>query len=217
VLYFINFIYSSGFIYQFTCAVLAIRERLKLIHEKELSKRFLSNYEVDVIVELFEILFDGLKLINSHITFQLIPIFAYLLASLTFTFYSVIRSFMLNSPLKYYVMAPNSIWLVFHSFAFMMLIHASVTTIDALEEIYNFEYQILTNQKIMDARSKEQFFKFVKLVKKVNFRLKTALFDIDWKLFVQCTSAVITFLIITCQFETSMPDCSAVNLTKNTP
>ncbi|KAG5670828.1 hypothetical protein PVAND_001063 [Polypedilum vanderplanki] len=212
-LFMILYFFCNAFVFQFMCAAVAVRDRFRNLNDKILSLHFLNNFEVKLMIELYEKLFNSFELINSNLSFQLIPIIGYLLISIIFTIYTIVLRFTHFSFVSFGLLIPHSIWIIAHTLIIVKLIHASVTAVDAAKRIFNVEYEISKYEKIFDKYSKQQFYKFVKLIKSNNVRLGTALFDIDWKLFMQCVSAALTFIIVTCQFETTIPNQKNENIT----
>jgi hypothetical protein len=184
-LYMTIYFYCNAFAFQFICAAVAVRDRFILLQQNILAKRILNNYEVDLIIELYENLFGCLHLINSHLSFQLIPIMGYILASLIFTTYTIARVFRQYSFEKFNILPQHLIWIFTHIGIIMALIHASVSAMKAAKKIFNAEYEIEKYGKIMDTHYRKQFSKFVNLIRSNDLRLGTALFDFDWKLFMQ--------------------------------
>ncbi|KAG5671199.1 hypothetical protein PVAND_001410 [Polypedilum vanderplanki] len=200
-------------ILQFSSAAIAVRDRVKSLHNKISKKSCLHNYEIDLIIEIYEKLFDTLTLINDNLAFQIIPIIAYILIATVLTLYNITRLFLLESILKFVFLLPNFFWISSHAALFIILIHSSVSTMKVIDKIYKIAYEIVKSQKAFNVASEKQFSKFVKLVRRNNFKLRTAFFDIDLKLLMQCIAASITFIVITCQFETSLPAFSMNNST----
>jgi hypothetical protein len=86
--YYLCYFYSNAAILQFSGFAISIRDRMNLLHQKILSLKNLTNFEVALFTELYEKLFEALELINRNCTTQLIPITLNLLMNLTFSMYA---------------------------------------------------------------------------------------------------------------------------------
>ena len=84
VCFYASFFYCNAIIFQFLCLTSNVRDRLKLVHVKISSKRILTNFEVDLVTEIYEKLFRALELINRNCTTQLVPAIGYVFLSMTF-------------------------------------------------------------------------------------------------------------------------------------
>ncbi|KAL7012052.1 hypothetical protein ACKWTF_014603 [Chironomus riparius] len=87
--YYLCYFYSNAAILQFSGFAICIRDRMKQLHRKVQALRTLSNFEVALVIELYEKLFKGLDMINKSCTTQLILITLNLLMNLTFSMYAV--------------------------------------------------------------------------------------------------------------------------------
>lgn len=86
--YYLCLFYSNAAILQFCGFAIAVRDRMNLLHQKMSSLKCLTNFEVALIIELYEKLFKSLEMINKNCTTQLIPITLNLLMNLTFSIYA---------------------------------------------------------------------------------------------------------------------------------
>lgn len=86
--YYLCYFYSNAAIFQFSGFAISVRDRMNLLHQKILSLKNLTNFEVALIIELYEKLFKSLDLVNMNCTTQLIPITLNLLMNLTFSMYA---------------------------------------------------------------------------------------------------------------------------------
>ncbi|KAG5670826.1 hypothetical protein PVAND_001061 [Polypedilum vanderplanki] len=200
----LDYIFSSAFAFQFLCAAIAIRDRFNSVHEKVLSTRNFNNYEINLIIDLYKRLFNLINLVNSHVSFQLIPVVAYILMSNTLTFYSMFRLFVTNSVYKYLFLGSELVIIGSNSLILITLIHCSVTAVESAERFFDVAYEIKSELKIQNHEDETKFLDFVNLMKgKGKLRFKTAFFDVNWKLLFKCISTAVTFMIITCQFDIS--------------
>ncbi|KAG5670827.1 hypothetical protein PVAND_001062 [Polypedilum vanderplanki] len=207
-MFFLNYVYCNAFIFQFSCATIAIRDRFNLLHEKVSSTSNFNNYEINFIIDLYKRLFNLINLVNSYLSFQLIPVIAYTLMSTTFTFYGTFRLFATDSDFKYIFLGSEFVNITSNLLILLTLIHCSVTAIESAERFFDIAYEIKSELKISNRETQIEFMDFVKFMKGKKIRLGTVFFDVDWKLLFSCISSAITFIIITCQFDTSSSEFS---------
>lgn len=162
-------IYSNAFLFQFACAAIAVRDRFNLLHEKVSSKQTLNNNEVDLVIKLYEKLFNAIKLINESFSFQLIPIMAFLLTFLVLNSYSLVRLLILNSIYIYDMISSIVISLAAITGIIMILVHASVSAVESAEKIFVVAYEISKQRKIFNYESKHQFKEFIEMTKRMDF------------------------------------------------
>jgi hypothetical protein len=181
-IYFLNYFYSNAFVFQHVCATICIRDRFRAVHEKVSSKRVLNSYEVDLIIELYKSLFHSMTQMNNHMSFQLIPILAYFMLCVTFTLYALVRLFLVNSSLKYFYMLPQVVSISMHFGIITTLIYCASSAVESAERTFDVGYEIKSEMKILNTESKVQLDEFLKLIKGKQIPLRTAFFNIDWKL-----------------------------------
>lgn len=175
-------LHSSGFVLQFSCAAIAVRDRFKMIHNKLLAKKSLNADEVGEIIEIYEKLFKCIKMINKYLTLQLIPLLAIALTNFTLSIYTVVRAFLNNSPMKIVYVPTNCLWEVSESCLLTFLVHSSTSTSSVAEKTKTVGYKILQDFRFSDERSREKFERFIKSITKSSYELKSAIFVVDWNL-----------------------------------
>lgn len=202
--YAINDIYCFGFIIQFSSAAISVRERFAILRETFLDKKILNEKEVYGLIELHEKLFKCLKMINKHLTVQLIPTFGYLVSSATFSAYSLARSFLKDVSMKFILTASNGLWLVLEAHVLIIGISSGSSSSGEAELFHDTGYQILRNRKILSFQCKEDYKEFLDSKRRLNFRFVSAFFDIDWRLLLSVS------IIALCQMNSF--NCSLMTL-----
>ncbi|XP_070508933.1 uncharacterized protein [Chironomus tepperi] len=211
--YYLCLFYSNAIILQFSGFVISLRDRMNMLHLKVSSMRNLTNFEVMLIIELYEKLFKSLDLVNRNCTTLLIPITLNLLMNVTFSMYAFGR--IVYSDFGVYstslILLNISVWLIEHAVLTIFLINSAASTQEAIEHLQVIGYETSRHQKITNYETRKIFKGFLRYIKSSNFRLRTLFFNIDWALLFTLLSTATTFIIITCQFETSLTDSNTNN------
>ncbi|KAG5670829.1 hypothetical protein PVAND_001064 [Polypedilum vanderplanki] len=202
-MFFVNYIYCNAFSFQFLTTAVLINDRFNLLNNFVLSKRCFNNFEVDLMIELYKKLFDLMNFINENFSFQLISIVGYILVSVIFTIYGLLRLFIVDSEFKYFFLGPEILSISNHLFILIVLIFCSVTACKSAQKIFDIAYDLKYKMKIQSRESEKEFNDFIDLVQKKQIRLGNEFFDIDWKLLFSFVSTTLTYIIITSQFDAS--------------
>ena len=112
---YVNLFYCNSMVFQFSYFVIGLKDRLNLIHDKITLKRILTNFEVDVVVDLYEKIIKILDIVNENCTTQLIPIFGYLLLNMTFSVYGVVATLSDENGASYTFIFFAFSWFIEHS------------------------------------------------------------------------------------------------------
>jgi len=113
--FYASFFYCNAIVFQFLYLTTNIRDRLKVVHDKISSKRILTNFEVDLVTEIYEKLFKALDLVNRNCTTQLVPAIGYVFLSVTFCLYGLVGMLFSNITLNLFNLIFVISWLVEHS------------------------------------------------------------------------------------------------------
>lgn len=175
-------IYCFGFVMQFSCAAIAIRDRLHSLRKAISSRKFLCENEVYCIIGLYEKLFMSMQLVNQYLTVQIIPMFGYQISSLTFSMYSIVRSYLKNVSMKYILTISNGCWVVVETYVLIIAMISGSSTSEEAERIHDVGYEILKNRKVLSPICKEDFRNFVDSKRHSSCTLHSKFFDINWRL-----------------------------------
>ena len=178
----VNDIYCFGFIIQFSSAAIAVRDRFAILQETFLDQKILNVKEVYGFIELHEKLFKCIKMINNHLTVQIIPSFGYLASSATFSAYNLVRSFLKDVSMKSILTVSNGTWLALEGYVLIIGISSGSSSSSEAESFHDTGYEILRDRKILNCQCKEDFKEFLESKRRSNFHLVSAFFDIDWRL-----------------------------------
>lgn len=171
-------IYCVPFIFQFACPVIAIRDRFNLIFAKQYSKKF----EINVSLEIYEMLFQCIDLINSNLTFQLIYMFGFMLVSIIFEIHTVLVVFHQQSQTKFLVLIPNVLWMLLYLHLWIIVIHSSVSAMNSFSQIGSIEYKILRDMKSLEPAASQYIKAYLRHIRGLRKNFETIFFDIDWRL-----------------------------------
>lgn len=218
------YIYAIGFTFQFAYATLACRDRFHAINEHLMRKKSLCSTEVHACMELSRMLLLILDHINEFLAFPLIPTFTFFLISETFMAYTVIRLFLKTAEYKVFMIIVHCIWSFIFIYLMMFAAHAAESVLREGRKFKDTLYEALIAKKIpQESNGKLEL--FLSSITDVKLQLRTTLFDINWKLVVQvnlmnflhyfwsfsspqCISSTTMFIIITIQFDTTLPAMS---------
>lgn len=204
----ISCFYFIGYIFQFSYAALACRDRFIAITKKLSVKIFLVNsVQAQNLLEITHKLLKILEHINKYLAFQLIPTFFCFLIFQTFMAYTVVRVITKNSDLKIMMIIINFFYAFIYVYLMMVASYAAEELLKSGEMLRDKCHDIICN----NSTQKE----VIKILKKVKsslksskLQLRTIFFDFNWKLILQSISSSTMFIIITIQFDTSMPSLS---------
>lgn len=182
--YLINDIYCFGFIIQFSSAAIAVRDRFAILRETFIDKKIFDDKEVCSFIELHEKLFICIKMINNYLTVQLISKFGFLVSSITFSAYSLVRNYLQDVTMKFILTASNGIWSAFEAYVLIIGISSGSSSSNEIEGFHNTGYEILRNREILSFRSKKNLKLFLDSKGRSSSYFVSAFFDINWRLFL---------------------------------
>ncbi|CAH1727181.1 unnamed protein product [Chironomus riparius] len=197
-------IYCILFVFQFVCPVIAIRERFNLIYKR----RFYSKFEVNLILDVYEKLFQLIELINNNLTMPIIYMFGLFLGLMIFDFHDIVVVLHHEDRGFFMVMAFDGPWMFLYLLLWIFTIHSSVSVSSSFVNFNSIEYQILSDLKSLDNESFDLIKAYLKHIRGYKSTFETIFFDIDWRLLFGCISATISFIIIVVQFDKSMEEPS---------
>jgi hypothetical protein len=170
-------------------AEIAISSRLEVLNSKLGTKmRFLSAEGFQVIIATYEMLLMAQKLIDNHLTLQLVPVFGFLIATTSFSIYSFI-SYYLKSSLSLFDIFYNIshiFWILMELSFLVAAIFAAETVLKSVNKLFSIEYEmkkLTRNEKLI-----EKFSSLIKLIEKVNFEPQTIFFKLNWKLLMMVSA-----------------------------
>lgn len=182
--YLINDIYCFGFIIQFSSAAIAIRDRFAILRKKFMDEKIFSDKEMCGFIELHEQLFKCVKMINNHLTVQLISTFGYLVSSITFSTYSLVRNYLQDVTMKLILTASNGTWTAFEAYVLIIGISSGSSSSNEIEGFHDTGYEILRNRDILSFKCKEDLKVFLDSKGRSSSYFVSAFFDINWRLFL---------------------------------
>jgi len=180
--YTINDIYSFGFIIQFSSVAIAVRDRFAILRETFLDKKILDEKEVYGFIELHEKLFNCIKMINKHLTVQLISTFGYLASSITVLAYNLVRSYLKNVAMRFILTVSNGLWVVIEAYVLIIGISSGSSSSAEVESLHDTGYEIIKSRKILSYQCKDDFKEFLQSKRRSNCHFVSAFFDINWRL-----------------------------------
>jgi hypothetical protein len=203
----LSYLYFIGYVFQFSYAALACRDRFSAIVEKLNSKIFLNSVDAQNFMEITDKLLKILEHINKFLTFQLIPTFLCFLVFQTFMAYTVVRVVTKYSNLKTLMMILNIFWTLIYTYLMMVASYSAEEVLKSGEALKDKCHEIVCNQNTPKEVGKI-LKKLKSSLKSSKLQLRTIFFDINWKLVLQSISSSTMFIIITIQFDTSIPSLS---------
>lgn len=171
-------IYCVLFIFQFACPVIAIRERFDLLH----ARRFHNKFELNLILDVYEKLFQCIDLINSNLTMQLIYMFGLFLGLTIFYIHDIVVVFHNLDRGEFLVLAFDVPWMLLYLFLWIIVIHSAVSTTSSFNKFNSIEYQILCDVKLLDNESFHFIKAYLRHIRGYKSTFETIFFDIDWRL-----------------------------------
>lgn len=207
----VAYFYFIGFIFQFACAAIACRDRFLMINEKLSRKIFFTYYEMQAYIELYQKLLKIMEHINEYLAPPLIPVFTMFLVLETFMTYTVVR-LLLHSGNQHFMIAMNLMWSSIYYYLSMIAMHSSESAYKEGFRFKNICYEILCF-KGASIESTRTLKMFLASITHSRLQLRTIFFDINWMLLLEMCATITMFIIITIQFDTSLPSLSIVSNT----
>lgn len=207
----VAYFYFIGFTFQFSCAAIAVRDRFLMINEKLSRKNFLTYYEMQIYIELYQKLLRIIEHINDYLTHPLIPVFTVFLILETFMTYTVVR-LLLNAADQKFMIALNCMWSSIYFYLSGVAATSSERVFKEGLQFKNICYEVLCF-KGASIESSRTLKIFLTSITDSRLQLRTVFFDINWKLLLEMLATITMFIIITIQFDTSMPSLSIVSNT----
>lgn len=175
-----------------------------------------------LIAELYHHLCDGITLINSSFTLQLVPLINYFILTSIFVGYTALRELIVPSTLVQFQVIYNGSWLIVQGAIKIFIAHAGTATTNEARETPVIVTKII-NQGHLNQNDQDVYKEFLPQVQYRNLNLENAIFKVNYHLPLAVTSyriffnsiklkrffipqifsTIVTYLVITCQFDSS--------------
>ena len=204
-------------IYQLAFATYSLNARYKILNEL-LTENFSTNvfitlvshkavkskkeYFLSEIIVLHDQLSDGIFLINSTFTFQMIPIMAVILSNSILTLHQILEAFILKSDFAYALILDNTFWYFYYMVILGFLLKVGSETTNEATKTGVSVVKIIRN--IQDDHLLSKFNSFLEQINKRDKIIHNTFFNIDWALMFTVLTSTTTLLIITCQFDSTI-------------
>lgn len=178
-----------------------------------------KKFNLEAFVKAFQDLCDGIDLLNSTFTYQLAPIFVNAIATLTFAGYGVLWEVVIETDFRGLLFLQNGSWLCFMYIVIVVISFVGSSVTHAAEETSLIMMKIINNSQPNESFANSMQ-KFVTRVNCRSMHVQNCFFKINPMLLVyvklicaencskitkppipQATSTIVTYLVITCQFE----------------
>lgn len=175
-----------------------VKENVKEKDVKKIDKRLV----LDDLIKLHDQLSDGLQLINSTCTFQMIPVLSVFLSNGIFALHSIVKQYFFASNFFSAVVFNNCFWFTYYMSMMSFMLRTGSKTTNEIKRTSVIALKILMNLAGEGiGRKLELFNQQIKQREKV---VRNDFFIIDWSLMFTMLSSITTLLIITCQFDITM-------------
>lgn len=181
-------IFFITFSFQFAFAAVAVKDRLKILNLKMNSLKNIDENTTNLMIELYQKLFDQMDLINSSFTFQLILMFGYILPSTMFSSYNILRLLSRDSDLKCVLMFTNSIWISAHTFILTVPVYAGHTTTEIAEKVPQIVCRLIQNRSTQNDQIRSNLKMFLRAANCRQINLRTVFFKLNWELIFKVTN-----------------------------
>lgn len=168
--------------------------------EKE-SKAIDKRLVINDLITLHDQLSDGILIINSTCTFQMIPVLTICMSEGIFSLHRVVKQYFVETQHFWTLLFNNlffftSYWI---TISFMLRVSSKIT--NAIKRISVIVSKVLINSEEESIiRKLELFTQQIQQREKV---VRNDFFIIDWSLMFTMLTSLITMLIITCQFQST--------------
>lgn len=133
-------------------------------------------------------------MINSSLTFQLIPLISYILPSSIIMALSLLRELINPSELFYIQIAINGSWFLVYIFIIILLVFSGSSTTITAQETSEILSKSL-NSATMTIKTEKDLKNFLLLLQYRNLHLQNVIFKVNWKLPVAVGVAKIIYWI----------------------
>lgn len=180
-----------------------------------------EKFNLVAFTKAFHDLCDGIDLLNSTFTYQLVPIFVNAVTTMTFTGYGVLFEMVIKTNFRSLLFLQNGSWLCFMYIVIIVISFIGYSVTQAAEQTSLIMMKVLNNSEPSETHTNSMQ-KFVTRVHCRNMHVQNCFFKINPMLLVyvkficssnhfdiitselsQATSTIVTYLVITCQFETT--------------
>lgn len=208
-------------VYQLTFAIYSIKVRMMvlndlLMHYFPLEKFYLDILEyqekglngiqkkmiLNDIIKLHDQLCDGILLINSTFTFQMIPVLALILSNGVFALHSTIKEFVSMGKIFWVVSMNNTLWIIYYILALAFMANTGSKTSDEANRTSVIVLKIINNLEGNELL--KNFEIFSQQITKREKVIRNVFFVIDWTVLFTMSATICTFLIITCQSDSTL-------------
>ena len=188
--------------FQLTFAMYSIKVRVEVLNEllnqyfptehyvleaktkqvKDLKEVLKSNI-TDEIIDMHDQLSDGILLINSTFTFQMIPIISVFLSHGIFALHSLVKEYLVTSEFFWDLVFNNLFWFSYYMMIICFMVSTGSKTSNTLRKTSVLVFKI-TNQ-LKDPFLLERFKMLSQQIDHREKVIKNAFFSIDWSLMFQ--------------------------------
>lgn len=141
-------------------------------------------------------------MLNSTFTYQLAPILVNAITTMTFTGYGVLFEIVIETENRSLLFLQNGSWFIFMYIIIVVISFVGSSVTQAAEKTNLIMTKILNNSNPSEDFA-DTMQKFVTRLLCRNMNVQNCFFKISPMLLVYATSTVVTYLVITCQFETT--------------
>lgn len=192
--YLCSLFYLTLWIQQFSFAVLALGRRFEMLNQNlkftfnngkicditiiNLHSTYSTRNLAKTISELYSQLCEGIEIVNDAFTLQLVPFIIYHMTTNLFTFYGLIREFVVRTSLIEQI--ANFGWICSSTFSLSIALYSAVNTQKIALKTPIIISEILKSEKY---KTPEDIFRiFLLEVQHRNISFQNEFFTIDWKL-----------------------------------
>ncbi|KAG5679296.1 hypothetical protein PVAND_008874 [Polypedilum vanderplanki] len=194
-------LYECFIFIQFIIPTYLIRERFKVL-QCFLKKTNINDKSpnIKIFTDIFHELCDSIERINVIYAIHLIPILLLMIISDIFCIYAIARHLILNKTTSDTMISVNSFYFITHSIMKSAIAHIGHTTTLEGEEVRTLVAKITNDAPCKDL-STSIFHNILIQFQTRNLKMKNIFFNVDWRVVLATTSTIVTYLVITCQFQ----------------
>lgn len=150
-----------------------------------------SGTPIKFLAELYHNLCDGIALINSSLTVQLVPLIVYFLTTNILMALSMLRVMISSNEFILFQALLDASWFSIHAFVMVLLVYSGSSMTSTAQETSAILSKIAQNEIKSGTGKVGEISNILSLLQYRNLHLQNVIFKIDWSLLVAVSSKCI--------------------------
>lgn len=147
-----------------------------------------SGTPIEFLAELYHNLCDGIALINSSLTIQLVPLIVYFLTTNILMALSMLRVMISSNEFILFQAVLNASWFSIHAFIMVLLVYAGSSMTSTAQETSAILSKIAQKEIKSGTGKVGEISNILSLLQYRNLHLQNAIFKVDWSLLIAVSS-----------------------------